>query len=73
MTLYLVCGAKCKGSTQTCQSQAMANGRCRIHGGLSTGAPIKHGQRSKAAVTQRKADKDLINFLFEVQNLGKNT
>lgn len=25
----------------------MANGRCRLHGGLSTGAPLKHGRRSK--------------------------
>jgi len=25
----------------------MPNGRCRIHGGVNTGAPLKHGRRSK--------------------------
>lgn len=32
------CGAKTR-SGQPCQNRAMANGRCRMHGGKSTGAP----------------------------------
>ena len=67
MMIQKLCSAKCKGSDQMCQSLAMANGRCRVHGGLSTGAPIKHGQRSKAAIAQRKADHELIASL---QRLG---
>lgn len=32
------CGAKTR-SGKPCQSPGMANGRCRMHGGPSTGAP----------------------------------
>jgi hypothetical protein len=57
------CGAKTrKGSP--CRSPAMTNGRCRLHGGLSTGAKTpeglarcgnwKHGRYSKLE-KQRKA------------------
>lgn len=40
------CGAKTR-SGEPCKRAPMANGRCRLHGGLSTGAPLKHGRRSK--------------------------
>lgn len=33
-----LCGAKTR-SGKTCKNSAMANGRCRMHGGKSTGAP----------------------------------
>src|SRR5690625_4654173 len=39
------CGAK-TGSGKPCKNGAMANGRCRMHGGKSTGAPKKN-QNSK--------------------------
>jgi uncharacterized protein YjcR len=32
------CGAKTRKGTP-CQSPAMPNGRCRMHGGISSGAP----------------------------------
>ncbi|MEN8250139.1 MAG: HGGxSTG domain-containing protein, partial [Bacteroidota bacterium] len=32
------CGAKTR-SGKPCKAPAMANGRCRMHGGKSTGAP----------------------------------
>jgi len=31
------CGAKTKKGTGACQMSAMANGRCKMHGGMSTG------------------------------------
>ena len=39
---------------------AMKNGRCRYHGGKSTGAkhphkPIKHGRYTKEAILERRA------------------
>ena len=46
------CGAKTR-SKKPCQSPAMPNGRCRMHGGPSPGAPsgnqnaLKHGRYSK--------------------------
>src|SRR5215467_105108 len=58
------CGAKTRRGT-ACQCPAMANGRCQLHGGLSTGpktaegierirrAVTKHGHYSKRAKAER--------------------
>jgi hypothetical protein len=55
------CCAKTRRGT-FCQAPAMANGRCRLHGGLSPGAPTgerngnyRHGRYSKATRTIRRA------------------
>ena len=37
------CGAKTRRGT-SCRSPAMKNGRCRIHGGLSTGPKTPEGR-----------------------------
>ena len=43
------CGAKTRSGTP-CKSPAMANGRCRMHGGKSTGARTPEGlERSRKA------------------------
>jgi len=43
------CGAKTRNGT-TCRAPAMANGRCRMHGGKSTGPRTSEGlERSKKA------------------------
>lgn len=39
------CGAKTR-SGEPCKNYAMANGRCRMHGGKATGRPIIHGRYS---------------------------
>ena len=60
------CGAKTR-SGSPCQSPAMPNGRCRMHGGKSPGAPkgnrnaLKHGHYSAEAVATRK----VINLLIQ--------
>ena len=58
------CGAKTRRGT-ACQGPAMRNGRCRMHGGLSTGpktpegierirrAQLKHGRYTKEAKAER--------------------
>lgn len=63
------CGALNRRGT-TCQCPAMANGRCRLHGGLSTGpktpegikriqkANTKHGRYSKAARELRRRNRE---------------
>lgn len=46
------CGAKTRRGTR-CECPAMPNGRCRLHGGLSTGAKTIEGlERIKRAVTK---------------------
>lgn len=45
------CGAKSKRSGNPCRGWAMPNGRCRMHGGASTGARTEAGKaRIRAAV-----------------------
>ncbi len=47
-----ICGAKTRSGTP-CQNKPLKNGRCRLHGGLSTGSPkgsrnaLKHGIYSR--------------------------
>jgi len=61
------CGAKCKRTGLPCKGPAMANGRCRLHGGKSTGAPkgnknaLKHGLYTKEMLAEKKAVQKLLN------------
>ena len=55
------CGAQCRTTGQPCRNPAMTNGRCRMHGGKSSGAPLgeahpkfKHGQRAIQAREMRR-------------------
>jgi len=48
----ITCGAKTRGG-EPCQAQAMANGRCRNHGGLSTGARTEEGRKKSLAAIGR--------------------
>jgi hypothetical protein len=41
----------------------MANGRCRLHGGLSTGRPITHGLTTKRAKAERARMRELIKAI----------
>src|SRR6188472_1380000 len=56
-------GSKCLARTRSgkpCQSPGMANGRCRMHGGPSPGAPkgnrnaFKHGRYTAEAIVNRR-------------------
>jgi hypothetical protein len=65
------CGAKTRRGT-ACQCPAMRNGRCRLHGGLSTGpktqagiercrlAATRHGLYSREAQIERRRVAELI-------------
>ena len=60
------CGARTRGGGP-CQSPAMQNGRCRMHGGKSPGAPKgnrnawKHGRYSAETNARRKLVKQLLS------------
>jgi hypothetical protein len=53
------CGARTRRGS-LCRSPAMPNGRCRMHGGLSPGAPkgnknaFKHGRYTADAIANRR-------------------
>ena len=58
----LRCGAKTR-SGGSCGHYSMANGRCRYHGGLSTGPKnpqVKHGYYTKEAIAERKWLNELL-------------
>src|SRR5215831_6791156 len=71
------CGAKTRRGT-ACQCPAMANGRCRLHGGLSTGpktaegierirrAVTKHGNYTKRAKAERAEYRALLRACREM-------
>jgi hypothetical protein len=66
------CGARTRRGT-ACQAPAMRNGRCRLHGGLSTGPKTAAGiERIRAAVTksgaytaQAKAERAALRRLIQ--------
>lgn len=65
MHLSKRCLAKTRRAT-ACQSPAMPNGRCRMHGGMSTGAPkgnknaFKHGMYRKDTLDLKKHIRSLL-------------
>lgn len=73
------CGAKTRKGGP-CKAPAMKNGRCRLHGGKSTGpktpegieriraAHLKHGEYTKKAIEERKAFNSLFRQLKRTRN-----
>ncbi len=71
-----ICGAKTRAGTP-CKNSPMKNGRCRMHGGKSTGprtpeglersrkANWKHGRYSQEAIEERRRVRQLIKELRE--------
>ena len=48
------CGAHCRTTGESCKNASMKNGRCRMHGGKSTGRPKTHGMTTREAKANRK-------------------
>lgn len=65
-----VCGAKTR-SGKACQNFGMKNGRCRMHGGKSTGPRTPEGkERHRLAVTKHGARSlEMILFRREVRQV----
>jgi len=63
-----LCGAKTRKG-KLCRGLAMNNGRCRMHGGNSPGAPkgnqnaFKHGLYSKAMREELESYRELLNIM----------
>lgn len=79
------CGAYAKTTGEGCLQPAMANGRCRLHGGLSTGprtleglersrrANWKHGRESKEAKETRRAFTVARNIMYHPEKVAGMT
>jgi hypothetical protein len=72
------CGARTR-TGRRCLGMQMENGRCRMHGGTSPGAPRgedhgmwKHGLRSIATIERRlKMTAEMRKIRREMQELGR--
>jgi hypothetical protein len=49
------CGARRKRDGQPCEVMALENGRCKFHGGYSTGPKTVEGRRALANLRQNQA------------------
>jgi hypothetical protein len=64
------CGAKRRGRVERCRAPAMSNGRCRMHGGKSPGAPrgerngnYRSGLHTREARADRSTARALVTSL----------
>ena len=66
------CGAHCRSTGNPCLNFPMPNGRCRMHGGKSTGRPISHGYYTQEAIIQRQQLNELIGEINRLsEQLGE--
>ena len=54
------CGARARSTGQPCVARAMLSGRCRNHGGLSTGPRTEEGRSAIAMSNKRRATRGLV-------------
>lgn len=59
MWVYKTCGAKTRAGTPCQNSRLFKNGRCKLHGGLSTGPRTTEGRIKALANLKGVQDKDL--------------
>lgn len=66
LALHPKCGAQCRTTGNSCRNPSMENGRCRMHGGKSTGRPIIHGRNTKAKKRQYAEARELLRALKNI-------
>ncbi len=54
MRLKLKCGAYARSTGNPCQAMALTNGRCKNHGGMSTGPKTIEGRQAIAQATRQR-------------------
>ena len=54
MRLEHTCGAHARSTGNPCQAKAMPNGRCKNHGGMSTGPKTLEGRHAIAQATRQR-------------------
>ena len=54
MRQKVTCGAHARTTGNPCQAKALANGRCKNHGGMSTGPKTQEGRHAIAQATRQR-------------------
>ena len=52
--IYARCGAHARSTGEPCKAKALPNGRCRNHGGLSTGPKTPEGRKAIAQASRQR-------------------
>ena len=66
----LACGAKTRKGTPCKRTDIYRNGRCKLHGGLSTGPKTAEGKRRSAANLPGKPHEDLTKVEVDGTSFG---
>jgi hypothetical protein len=68
------CGAHARRTSQPCKSPSMANGRCRLHGGRSTGPRTLEGKARAQKANWRHGEhsKEMRTFRAMARQLGRS-
>ena len=64
------CLAHARTTGQPCKNASMPNGRCKMHGGKSTGRPITHGLKTKLARYNQKAVNQILSEIRDYDFLS---
>jgi hypothetical protein len=69
------CGAYARSTGNLCQAKAMPNGRCKNHGGMSTGPQTLEGRQAIARATRQRMasgqqEKVLVGFYRWIEGGG---
>lgn len=72
------CGAHARSTGQPCKAKALRNGRCRNHGGLSTGPKTEAGRKAIALATRHRMasgqrERALAGFHAWLEGGGRKT
>ena len=62
------CGAHARRTGEPCRGPAMANGRCRMHGGKAGRKPT-HGRYTKAAIEERREVRAILQRVRKLFDL----
>ncbi len=54
MKIKQTCGAYARSTGESCRAKALTNGRCKNHGGLSTGPKTPEGRQAIAQATRQR-------------------
>ena len=60
------CGAYARSTGKPCQAKALTNGRCKLHGGMSTGPKTPEGRQVISVATRAR----MVNGQLKVAQMG---
>ncbi len=78
MTQKVQCGAFARSTGLPCKCKALKNGRCKLHGGMSTGPKTFEGKMRVAIATKDRMQKGQLEaakkgYRVWLQNGGRET